>query len=586
VSINLSSTTNTNYSLPEMLAPNGNNNLATSVSYTSSFAVNSIVQPNGATTTTNYDGAGRPLNTTIADGATTNYTYSFNPNNQTATLQDPSGTTRFKRTTYDGFGRPIRVETGYNGTTVSMVDTQYAPCACSPLGKMSKVSQPYAPGGTVYWTTYTYDGSGRTLSITAPDGSKTSYQYQGNNTTITDPAGKWKQQTVDGFGNLITVTEPNNFVTSYAYTLLNQLTTVTMTRPEGTQTRTFQWSGKDMVRATNPENGTVNYTYNAAHQVLTRTDAKNQQTQYTYDSYNRLTDIAHFPVAPQWNGDPNHPEDPLQHVHYTYDTNSLDTSFSAQNTWGRLTGVQFSSWGIGSLAYEYSYNKAGRVITQRLQVPQPAAPAPHVANFDATYQWDANGRMTSLAYPLGGLTYGYSYDSMGHLSMMTENGNQMATAGYNWADQMSSMTYDSFGESRTYDPRMMQLTRIQTNLDTYWGPSPVMDMTYNYTAGQNNGRITSSTDGILGETVNYTYDSYNRLATAQATNNSWGNAYTYDGFGNLTAESVTAGSAPHFSNATNAATNGYIGVTYDANGNSPVLAANGASRTPKGHSSA
>ena len=54
--------------------------------------------------------------------------------------------------------------------TVTQVDTQYGPCACSPLGKMTRVSLPYAPGGTPVWTTYTYDSSGRTLTVRAPDG--------------------------------------------------------------------------------------------------------------------------------------------------------------------------------------------------------------------------------------------------------------------------------------------------------------------------------------------------------------------------------------------------------------------------------
>jgi hypothetical protein len=49
--------------------------------------------------------------------------------------------------------------------------SHYSPCGCSPLGKMSQTSRPYAPGGTVYWTTYTYDASGRTTKVTLPDGS-------------------------------------------------------------------------------------------------------------------------------------------------------------------------------------------------------------------------------------------------------------------------------------------------------------------------------------------------------------------------------------------------------------------------------
>jgi YD repeat-containing protein len=80
------------------------------------------------------------------------------------------------------------------------------------------------------------DGSGRTLGVTAPDGaSVTRYAYQGNSTTVTDPAGKWKTTTVDAYGKAILVTEPNpaggaNFSTSYTYTPMNQLATVFMTR--------------------------------------------------------------------------------------------------------------------------------------------------------------------------------------------------------------------------------------------------------------------------------------------------------------------------------------------------------------------
>ena len=88
--------------------------------------------------------------------------------------------------------------------------------------------------------------------MTAPDGSVTSYQYAGATTKVTDPAGKWKQFANDAMGNL---------VTSYAYNFANQLRKVTMPRTEGTQTRTFQWSGSDLVSATNPENGTVTYQY-------------------------------------------------------------------------------------------------------------------------------------------------------------------------------------------------------------------------------------------------------------------------------------------------------------------------------------
>src|SRR5260370_42351085 len=43
--------------------------------------------------------------------------------------------------------------------------------------------------------------------------------------------------------------------------------------------------------------------------------------------------------------------------------------------------------------------------------------------------------------------------------------------------------------------------------------------------------------------------------------------FQYDGFGNLTAKTVLAGSVPTFSAAADPATNHYIGSLYDANGN-------------------
>ena len=54
--------------------------------------------------------------------------------------------------------------------------------------------------------------------------STTSYSYQGNAVTVTDPAGKWKQYTMDAFGELTQVVEPSpnpatepNHVTTYLY---------------------------------------------------------------------------------------------------------------------------------------------------------------------------------------------------------------------------------------------------------------------------------------------------------------------------------------------------------------------------------
>jgi len=264
--------------------------------------------------------------------------------------------------TLDGFGRVIQVDSG-SGTvvslanTVSRVLTQYAPCACSPLLKLWRTSTPFNPNPSSpqydpqapYWTTYTYDSSGRTISVTAPDGNSTStYSYSGNNTTTTDPAGRWKTQATDAFGNLITVTEPNpaggNFTTTYSYSPLNQLLQVTMPRGSTTQTRTFTYNGQDMVSATNPENGTVTYTYDASHRVLTRTDAKNQQTKYIYNTLGQRTQVLHGTLS---NG--TFTQDTTSTVNYTYDT------------YGRTSQVQFGAKDLNfarTFTYGYTYMRS------------------------------------------------------------------------------------------------------------------------------------------------------------------------------------------------------------------------------------
>jgi YD repeat-containing protein len=404
---------------------------------------------------------------------------------------------------------------------------------------MSSVSQPYAPGATVYWTSYTHDGSGRTLTVTAADGhSQTQYAYQGNSTTVTDAAGKWKTSTVDAYGNLILVTEPNpaggaNFTTTYAYNSVDQLTTVTMPRSTGTQTRSFTYSGSDMLTATNPENGTVTYTYDNSHHVVTRTDAIGYKTQYSYDSYGRKSMSQYFDLSNN--------EYMNQRVTYSYDAGGAPA-----HSVGRLTGIAFGG-GVtdayhDSYSYAYQYNAAGRVTTQSMGVGAGFGYY-NAINFTATYQWDNEGRMTSLGYPtvlaagsFGNMpvsmpTAGLQYDANGRLDEITMdshdgNGPQwLAGATYTAAGQVHQLSHGPWTETRQYNA----LGQLTNQTAPY-----AMNLTYNYSATQNNGRITGSVDTMTGESTSYSYDALNRLTAAS--NSLWSQGYSYDGFGNLTAK--------------------------------------------------
>jgi len=118
---------------------------------------------------------------TTDNGAQTNYTYGYTTNAWTVTATTNNavgGTSHYMTATMDGFGRTVEAQSGNGSTVVSTVDTVYAPCACSPMGKMSQQSEPYTTGAAVY-TTYSYDALGRPVKVLLADGaSYTSYIYQ------------------------------------------------------------------------------------------------------------------------------------------------------------------------------------------------------------------------------------------------------------------------------------------------------------------------------------------------------------------------------------------------------------------------
>ncbi len=587
VAVTLSSATN--YTAPSALAPNSNSNLGSSYTYSGFLGITSATDPNASTATVAYDTAARPSQTTSPDGAVTYYSYTTNT--AAATTNG-----HWRRNTLDGLGRTVTMTAGDSGGTKSEVDSVYGPCACSPLGKLKQVSQPYAPGGTPVWTTYTYDALGRTVQIALPGGTGTvAYAYQGNTTTVTDAAGKWKTYTRDALGNLVHVTEPapegGTHETSYVYNVLNQLTQVSMPRGGVTQTRTFNYDPATarLMSATNPESGTVSYTYNADGTVAAKTDAKGQKIAYTYDSYGRTTQVQRYNASGA--------ADPCQQTSITYDTWSDNAGFfTTANSWGRMTSYQ--SGGLdpaqcppGQFLELFSYTPSGRVTRKVLAVVRNTIF--NRASLEADFTWDNEGKRTSIAYPStyvlqsngsyvlqAGPVFTDTYDTMSRPVGLTSNGvawvSNVAYGPSNELLQMKRLTaivggpaYGWYDETRTYNARL-QLTRLTVNNDpsaavTY----PNVDLGYIYSPTQNNGRIVQSEDYVSGEEVNYSYDSLNRLILAETTGSQWGQSFSYDGFGNLTSEQAAKGTAYSANFNYNATTNriATAGYQYDANGN-------------------
>jgi RHS repeat-associated protein len=365
-----------------------------------------------------------------------------------------------------------------------------------------------------------------------------------------------------------------NYFTYYTYDAWDNVNQVTMPRPSGTQTRTFTYSGKLLLSATNPENGTVTYTYNTYNKVATKTDAKGQAVVYTYDGIGRLTEVQRYPSGQ------SNAEDTCQRETYYWDSNPFNSSYS-QYALGRLAAIQYyapasglgmsgcaSSGYVSTFQEQYSYNVGGAkinkgvLLTRNLQ--STTTSGPYTVDLESSYTYDNEGRMLTVQYPgttgSSGPNLGYAYDAMGRLNTMTDvnaSNTLISAATYDPANRLLTIAGSVYNETRSYNV-MGQLTALSNNS---------VNIAYSYSATQNNGKITSQTDYISGEQVVYAYDALNRLASAGATSNAWGQSYTYDGFGNLTNQTVTAGTAPSLSVAYNNNNQQTTDGCVDANGN-------------------
>ena len=333
-----------------------------------------------------------------------------------------------------------------------------------------------------------------------------------------------------------------------------------MPRGFTTQTRTFVYKaspsgsgttvGPFLISATNPENGTVTNSYNGDTTLNYKIDAKGQKIAYTYDSYKRVTQISKYPDGVN--------EDVCQRVTYNYDSNPDTTNSNyTQYLAGRLASVHYAGAGCSSGGNNYvemhAYSQAWQVTRKTFRLKKGSASG----DLEAVYTYDQEGKMASQSHPLG-TTYNYAYDTMGRPTKMTDaqtTYDLVSAVTYGPAGELLSMTGNSVNETRTYNAngQLTQLIGIGMNL------------TYNYpAAGSNNGQIASQYDATSGETTTYSYDSLKRLASATSTG--WGQGFTYDGFGNLTAKYAISGNPPVGNYPADPATNRlYAG--YDANGN-------------------
>ncbi len=155
------------------------------------------------------------------------------------------------------------------------------------------------------------------------------------------------------------------------------------------------------------------------------------------------------------------------------------------------------------------------------------------------------------------------------LSTMKDQNNTQLVSGvtYGVAGQMLSLSGTVISETRVYNSNL-QLVELTSGNTGQMGSA--YHFKYNYSATQNDGRVSSITDVASGETITYQYDTLKRLISAAGSGDptgAWSQTFTYDGFGNLLQK--LGSNAPNVNYSVNPLNNRLTSSSaqYDLNGN-------------------
>lgn len=397
-------------------------------------------------------------------------------------------------------------------------------------------------------TNYSYDGSGRLLSVTDPMGLITTLTYSGEKLQkITDPAGRQTQFQYDSSGNLVQITNPDGTFVAYAYDSKQHITQATDERGNST-TYAYDFAGR-FSQSTKPTGETRALTSsklqgladisagqgtptNPAPVVQTPnatsslTDGKGNKTTFTLNSLGQIasqTDALGQTTLTERdsNGNPTKITRPNGAVlTMTYDAQgnlltSTDpvgakTIFTYDPTFNQVKTIKDPKGNLTTINYDLNGNP--------IEIVDALGNSTQMA-------YDSRGLLTSVTSAVGNpeqTTTIFTYDSKGNLLTTTDPLGNVTTLAYDLAGNVSTST-DAEGRVTqfAYDAR----NRLVSVLDA---SNHVTSYAYD-----TNGNLTQVTDA-KNQTTTFSYDAVNRLASA--TNPlSFTETFAYDANGNLTS---------------------------------------------------
>lgn len=509
------------------------------------LAAREVVDPDGDTTTTEWNGLGDPVSVTDPNGGVS--TYLYDPDNEITEATDQLG-----RTTSYTYSEPyLTAITDPAGHTTGYLQAQDGQ-TCEELSPNAAAAGKSLPGtcGAVGTnpglTTTTFDTYGDVANITDPDGDVTSSAYDldgercgslSANGYVAD-GGPLTSCPSTGGGTYLTVDASYDVFGN----LQQQVTPAQQGETNGNVWNTFFDLDGRKLAAMTPDDTSCNgdttsncthatyYSYDADGDLASVTDGYGDAggastTTYTYDAAgNRLSMVS--PDGNVQNGDPN-----AFRTVYTYD--DLDRLIATQDPQGSPSCNPQATAHCAFVAYK-AYDGAGRMIS--------SVTPPTTAHVDGTTTID-------IYDPSGNLTDAQVWDE----SAPTEISDTQHT--YDAANQLETTVPpdgSAFTTTYTYDADGRPLTVVApagegntsgqgAGPGTTWYFYDADGNKVAVTNGEGNGtNCNAAIDNpqhppVCASTTYYAYDLADRLtsvtgAAGQASNTA--TAYTYDADGN------------------------------------------------------
>lgn len=438
------------------------------------------------------------------------------------------------------------------------------------------------PGSPTRTTTWSYNAIGWPLTQTTPKGNAsatvgdfmTTYGYDITNrtTTVTGPAGDISRQVLDANGNLassatgITSAKPAGDVTLYQYTDADELWKVD---PPGAGAKEFSyWPAGQRKRFTNELGNHWDYTYDQAGRLLTEADPEGAVTTYLHDATGRLSAVQQPIAGSTCSGTK------VGCISYNYDDAGRPTSVDYSGTAPDVTGITYDDLGrrtssVSSGVTElWSWDRLSRLTSRR------------DANARTTgYGYDDAGNLTSITYPGQTTPVVRAFDDASRLSSVTDwlgntttfgydlNGNRTDTAfpasstntdqlGYDAADRLTSVTWKQGSAtlgSESYGRSLAAKGMVSSSTATGSAGTATSAVTYDARrrlAGVGPQGFTFDAASNLVERADgslQVFDPAQRLCWTSATASSGtcastlpsdASAYTYDASGNRNSEAT------------------------------------------------